>query len=187
MVSGCGKGGGFLDRIEEVFEWTAFEALLVPIHASTRGAPGSPPLAMFKILLLQQWHTLSDPSANEAVRDRLSFRRWLTGCCWRRTRRTTPRSGASARRSTSSGLRLRCLRRRTGARPHRQARHAGGRHPDRRWGQASAVWGGGINPRDSDARVTMKLDGPFWLQGASGGGRSQRPCAAGRDDVRQCP
>ena len=31
---------------------------------------------MFKILLLQQWHTLSDPAAEEAVRDRLSFRRF---------------------------------------------------------------------------------------------------------------
>jgi transposase, IS5 family len=28
-----------------------------------------------KILLLQQWHALSDPGAEEAVRDRLSFRR----------------------------------------------------------------------------------------------------------------
>ena len=31
---------------------------------------------MFKIVLLQQWHTLSDPADEEAVRDRLSFRRW---------------------------------------------------------------------------------------------------------------
>jgi IS5 family transposase len=31
---------------------------------------------MFKIVLLQQWHTLSDPAAEEAVRDRLSFRRF---------------------------------------------------------------------------------------------------------------
>ena len=76
MVRGCGKGGGFLDRIEQAFDWSAFEALLSPIHASTRGAPGYPPLVMFKILLLQQWHTLSDPGAEEAVRDRLSFRRF---------------------------------------------------------------------------------------------------------------
>ena len=31
---------------------------------------------MFKILLLQQWHTLCDPGAEDAVRDRLSFRRF---------------------------------------------------------------------------------------------------------------
>ena len=52
------------------FDWSAFEGLLSPIHGSAMGAP------MFKIVLLQQWHTLSDPAAEEAVRDRLSFRRW---------------------------------------------------------------------------------------------------------------
>src|ERR1700722_16775172 len=76
MVIGCGKSGGFLDRIEPAFDWSAFEALLSPIHASARGAPGYKSLAMFKILLLQQWHALSDPGAEDAVRDRLSFRRF---------------------------------------------------------------------------------------------------------------
>ena len=76
LVSGWGKSGGFLDRIDEAFDWPAFEALLAPIHASARGAPGWPPRVMLKILLLQQWHTLSDPGAEEAVRDRLSFRRF---------------------------------------------------------------------------------------------------------------
>jgi IS5 family transposase len=58
LVSGYGKVGGFLDRIKRAFDWPAFEALLSPIHASARGAPGWPPLLMFKIVLLQQWHTL---------------------------------------------------------------------------------------------------------------------------------
>jgi hypothetical protein len=39
-------------------------------------------MALHKIVLLQQWHALSDPGAEEAVRDR--------------RRRTTPRSGASS-------------------------------------------------------------------------------------------
>ena len=60
MVSGYGKVGGFLDRIEQGFDWSAFEALLSPIHGSARRA-GYPPLTMFKIVLLQQWHTLSHP------------------------------------------------------------------------------------------------------------------------------
>ena len=74
MVIGCGKSGGFLDRIEQAFDWKA----LGPCRprSSPRGPPGYPPLAMFKILLLQQWHTLSDPGAEDAVRDRLSFRRF---------------------------------------------------------------------------------------------------------------
>ena len=76
LVSGYGKVGGFLDRIEQGFDWSAFEALLSPIYGSAMGAPGYPPLTMFKIVPLQQWHTLSDPAAEEAVRDRLSFRRF---------------------------------------------------------------------------------------------------------------
>src|SRR6516162_3334763 len=60
----------------EAFDWGAIEVLLSLIHGSTKGAPGYPPLAMFKIILLQQWYTLSDPAAEEAVRDRLSFRRF---------------------------------------------------------------------------------------------------------------
>ena len=76
MVSGYGKVGGFLDQIEKGFDWSAFEDLLSPIHGSAMGAPGYPPLTMFKIVLLQQWHGLSDPGAEEAVRDRLSFRRF---------------------------------------------------------------------------------------------------------------
>jgi hypothetical protein len=40
MVSGYGKVGGFLDRIEQGFDWLAFEALLAPIHGSATGAPG---------------------------------------------------------------------------------------------------------------------------------------------------
>jgi IS5 family transposase len=66
----------FWTRIEQGFDWSAFEALLSPVHGSAMSAPGYPPLTMFKIVLLQQWHTLSDPAAEEAVRDRLSFRRF---------------------------------------------------------------------------------------------------------------
>ena len=40
------------------------------------GAPAIRLLTMFKIVLLQQWRTLYDPAAEEAVRDRLSFRRF---------------------------------------------------------------------------------------------------------------
>src|ERR1700735_2127993 len=66
------KGWG----IEQGFDWSAFEALLSRLGDGR--APGYPPLTMFKIVLLQQWYTLSDPAAEEAVRDRLSFR--LFGC-----------------------------------------------------------------------------------------------------------
>ena len=131
MVSGYGRVGGFLDRLGKAFDWAAFEALLSPIHGSAMGAPGYPPLTMFKIVLLQQWHTLSDPAAEEAVRDRLSFRPVSAACRSKWRRPTMPRSGGFARRSTSSACRQSSwpggqppARR---ARPCHQTRHAGGR------------------------------------------------------------
>ena len=129
MVNGCGKGGGFLDRIGKAFDWSRFEALLAPIHASTRGAPGYPPLTMFKIVLLQQRHTLSDPGAEEAVRDRLSFRRF----CGLPLEVETPDHASIWRfRQTIEKLDLSAAC---------QARHADRCDPDRRRRQASALRG----------------------------------------------
>ena len=76
FVKSYSRGGGFLEEIAKTFEWSAFDVLLRPLHSSPDGAPAYPPLTMFKIVLLQQWYGLSDPSAEEAVRDRLSFRRF---------------------------------------------------------------------------------------------------------------
>ena len=142
LVSGYGRSGGFLDRIERAFDWGAFEALLASIHASARGAPGYPPLTMFKILLLQQWHTLSDPGAEEAVRDRLSFRRFCGlplevetpdhASIWR-FRQTIDELGLSAALLAETNRQLEALG------LNRQARHAGGRNPDCGFGQAAAL------------------------------------------------
>ena len=159
MVSGCGKGSGFLDRIEQAFDWTAFEALLAPIHASTRGAPGYPPLVMFKILLLQQWHTLSDPGAEEAVRDRLSFRRFCGlplemempdhASIWR-FRQTIDKLGLSAALLAETNRQLDALGLivKRGTLVDATLIAAAVKRPP--YGE------GGINPRDPDARVTMK-------------------------------
>ena len=65
-----------MEDIAKTFEWAAFGVLMGPLHSSSDGAPAYPPLTMFKIVLLQQWYGLSDPGAEEAVRDRLSFRRF---------------------------------------------------------------------------------------------------------------
>src|SRR3546814_13005913 len=67
------------DRLTEIaalLDWRPFEALLSEIHSSRRGEPSYPPLAMFKVLLLQRWYDLSDPAMEEALFDRLSFRRF---------------------------------------------------------------------------------------------------------------
>ncbi len=64
-----------LDRIEGLFDWGRFERLLKPLR-SDLGRKGYPALALFKGLLLQQWYGLSDPGLEEALSDRLSFRRF---------------------------------------------------------------------------------------------------------------
>ena len=76
FVKAYSRSGGFLEELTKTIEWAAFEVLFSQINANTKGAPGYPPLTMFRIVLLQQWYSLSDPRAEEAVRDRLSFRRF---------------------------------------------------------------------------------------------------------------
>lgn len=65
-----------LGEIAAMVDWQPFEELLSPIHASARGEASYPPLMMFKVLLLQRWYDLSDPAMEEALYDRLSFRRF---------------------------------------------------------------------------------------------------------------
>lgn len=64
-----------LERIAALIDWAAMERLLAPLRAPT-GRPGYPPLALFRALLLAQWYQLSDPGLEEALADRLSFRRF---------------------------------------------------------------------------------------------------------------
>jgi transposase, IS5 family len=66
-----------LERIDDLVKWYRFEKLLSRLHTSPVGRPPYPPLAMFKALLLQQWYGLSDAELEEALIDRLSFRRFL--------------------------------------------------------------------------------------------------------------
>lgn len=68
--------GDRLSAIAELIDWGPFEAALSSIHSSRRGEPAYPPLVMFKALLLQRWYQLSDPGLEEALYDRLSFRRF---------------------------------------------------------------------------------------------------------------
>jgi len=65
-----------LKRIAEVVKWYRFEQLLKGIYASVEGRPSYPPLTLLKCLLLQQWYGLSDAELEEAVSDRLSFRKF---------------------------------------------------------------------------------------------------------------
>jgi IS5 family transposase len=65
-----------LDRIGQLVKWYRFEKLLGRLHQAPTGRPAYPPLVMFKALLLAQWYGLSDLGLEEALNDRLSFRRF---------------------------------------------------------------------------------------------------------------
>jgi transposase, IS5 family len=182
MVGGYGKVGGSS-------RGSTGRRSRLCFHGSAMGARRAyPPLTMFKIVLLQQWHTLSDPAAEEGVRDRLSFR--LFGCLpldmetpdhpsiWR-FRQTIDKLGASAallaevnRQLDARGL---VIKRGTLVDATLIAGVVRGPYQ-----------GGGVNPRDPEAHAQARQD-LFRLQSASGGGRRQRSCAAGRDDLGQCP
>ncbi|MEI5689183.1 IS5 family transposase [Sphingomonas kyungheensis] len=71
-----GGGNARLERIGVLMDWSRVEALLAPIHAHRTGRPAFRPLSLFKVLLLEGWYGLSDPAMEEALGDRLSFRRF---------------------------------------------------------------------------------------------------------------
>jgi len=66
-----------LERIAKAFDWGAVERLVASVYAAKSGRPSWPPLMLVKALLLQQWYGLSDPGLEEALGDRLSFRRFV--------------------------------------------------------------------------------------------------------------
>jgi transposase, IS5 family len=66
-----------LDRIEASVDWPAIGRELADLaDPSSPGEASYPPLTMFKALLLQAWHDLSDREAEAQLADRLSFRRF---------------------------------------------------------------------------------------------------------------
>jgi Transposase and inactivated derivatives len=66
-----------LDRLIRDVKWYRFEKLLSRLKPDGAGRPPYDPLLMLKALLLQQWYRLSDAELEEALNDRVSFRRFL--------------------------------------------------------------------------------------------------------------
>lgn len=69
----------FLDDVDRVVDWRPLEGFLrkkLRRHKDAVGNPAYPALGMFKVLLLQRWHDLSDHKAAEAMADRISFCRF---------------------------------------------------------------------------------------------------------------
>ena len=66
-----------LERINALVDWTKLTPLVSGIYASPLGRPSYPPLVMVKVLMLQQWYDASDPGIEEALWDRVSFKRFV--------------------------------------------------------------------------------------------------------------
>jgi transposase, IS5 family len=78
-----------LDDLSRLIDWDRIASILGQVHASAKGEPAWPPLAMFKALLLSVWYDLSDVRLAEALDDRASFR---TFCGFSRTEATPERT-----------------------------------------------------------------------------------------------
>jgi IS5 family transposase len=70
-------GSDRLDRLTELVRWYRFEKLLIRLRDGGPGRAAYGPLLMFKALLLQSLYGLSDAQLEEALADRLSFRRFV--------------------------------------------------------------------------------------------------------------
>jgi len=78
-VSRLKKVRTFLDEVDRIIDWAPIEKLLKRKLGRNRdavGNPAYPALGMFKVLLLQRWYNLSDRGIEEALADRISFRRF---------------------------------------------------------------------------------------------------------------
>jgi IS5 family transposase len=66
-----------LERLSAEVKWYRFEKLLARLRSDGPGRPPKDALMMLKALLLQQWYDLSDADLEEALNDRISFRRFV--------------------------------------------------------------------------------------------------------------
>src|SRR5687768_9257008 len=69
--------GGQLDRLSGLVKWCRFEKVIGHLRDEAGpGRPGYPALVLFKAILLQSLYGLSERELEEALDDRLSFRRF---------------------------------------------------------------------------------------------------------------
>ena len=73
----AGPGNGPLQRLEGLVRWYRFEKLMSKLRDDGPGRAAWPPLMLFKALLLGALYGLSERELEEALGDRLSFRRFV--------------------------------------------------------------------------------------------------------------
>lgn len=77
MPAGVGRNDR-LDKLDGLIKWYRFEKVLARMREEgSVGRPAYGPLLMFKALLLQSLYGLSDSELEDALIDRLSFRRFV--------------------------------------------------------------------------------------------------------------
>ena len=119
-----------LEKIAALVDWAGFERLLGEVYAAPVGRPSYGPLVLLRCLLLQQWYRLSDPGLEEALSDRLSFRRFARPGAGRPGAGSLDPVALSQRAGPAGPERAAAGRAQPPARPKRLDRQAG--HPDRR-------------------------------------------------------
>ena len=74
----CPKREIFLGEMEAVVPWARLAALIDPYYTKPRkGRPQMPLSVILRIYFLQQWYSLSDPGAEEALYDMHSMRNFV--------------------------------------------------------------------------------------------------------------
>jgi IS5 family transposase len=74
------RTASLLERLDAATPWEQLAAVVRPLYRNTSakgGRPNVPVIVMLKITMMQRWFGLSDPAMEEAILDRLSFRRFL--------------------------------------------------------------------------------------------------------------
>lgn len=72
--------GDKLAEIESLINWEAFRPIVGEMYSNKSergGRPNIDEVVMIKLLVLQEWHGLSDPELERQVADRISFRKFL--------------------------------------------------------------------------------------------------------------
>jgi IS5 family transposase len=80
MLEGSTRTAGLLERLDAATPWRELAApiLRLPEYNNTgAGRPAWDPVVMLKALMLAKWFNLSDPGLEDAIKDRISFRRFV--------------------------------------------------------------------------------------------------------------
>ena len=72
--------GDRLGEVEKMIDWEQFRPIIKALYTNQTeigGRPNMDEVLMVKMLVLQQWHGLSDPELERQANDRISFRQFL--------------------------------------------------------------------------------------------------------------